>query len=153
MLLDENARPINDTSINFKTGAPVKVITHGWRSSADKNSVVAIKDEYLKGKNYNVISVDWSDTADFLFYPSVAPQTKAVGNIVGKFLDALSERYQVTGSQVHLIGHSLGAHVMGNAAYATKLRVSRVTGRYVRWYISFVVIMMVLNRFILPSCP
>lgn len=104
------------------------MVTHGWESSADKNAVINIKNAYLATMDVNVIAVDWSPIADSALYPIVAFQTKDVGAYVGHFLDALSDRYNVHGSRVHLIGHSLGAHIMGRAASTSKLTVNRITG-------------------------
>ncbi|GBP41436.1 Lipase member H [Eumeta japonica] len=123
--LDDDSE--SDDTSSFIKKAAVKVITHGWRSSADKDVVVNIKNAYLEKADINVIAVDWSEVADSIFYPWVALQVPNVGKTVGKFLAALSKRYDVTGEQIHLIGHSLGAHIVGVAASTSKLNVSRIS--------------------------
>lgn len=112
---------------------PIKLVTHGWESSADKNAVINIKNAYLKKHDVAVIAVDWSSVANSVWYPVVAYETKMVGSHVAKFINGLNKRYNVLGSQLHLIGHSLGAHVMGNAGYETKLKVDRITGKCLRF--------------------
>lgn len=107
---------------------PLKIITHGWRSSADKEGVEDIKTAYLEAKNVNVITIDWSAIADSIFYPWVAYEAKGIGVKVAKFISALHYRYNITGKQFHLIGHSLGAHIMGIAASKSNLTVDRITG-------------------------
>ncbi|XP_026315614.1 pancreatic triacylglycerol lipase-like isoform X2 [Hyposmocoma kahamanoa] len=129
IILDSSAKPAKDSNVtDHLSKVPLKMVTHGWESSADKNAVMNIKNAYLATKDVTVIAVDWSPIAESALYPIVAYQTKDVGAYIGQFLDALSDRYNVNGNQVHLIGHSLGAHVMGRAASTSKLTVNRITG-------------------------
>ncbi|KAH9632336.1 hypothetical protein HF086_010261 [Spodoptera exigua] len=132
VLLDNEGRPMNksDRSIvknKMSSKKSLKLLTHGWLSSVDKPGVSDLKNAYLETQNVDVITVDWSATASSLFYPWVANETKDIGARIGSFLDGLSKWYNVTGERVHLIGHSLGAHVMGIAAFQTKMRVNRIT--------------------------
>lgn len=129
IILDSSAKPATNSNVaDHLSRVPLKMVTHGWESSADKNAVMNIKNAFLATNDVNVIAVDWSSIADSALYPIVAYQTKEVGTYIGHFLDALSDRYNVHGDQVHLIGHSLGAHIMGKAAKTSKLNVNRITG-------------------------
>lgn len=51
-----------------------------------------------------------------------------VGRAVAKLIDLLVEEKDADPKRIHLIGHSLGAHIMGYAGSYTKYRVSRITG-------------------------
>ncbi|XP_047984824.1 pancreatic triacylglycerol lipase-like [Leguminivora glycinivorella] len=127
--LDGSAQPPNGTNMTgLLSNKPVKLVTHGWLSSTEGDMVKNIKDAYLKNKDVAVIAVDWSDTANDLIYPIVVQSTGKVGAHVGQFLDAFCELYNVSGKRLHLIGHSLGAHLMGVAASTTSVAVGRVTG-------------------------
>lgn len=131
--MDGDGRAINksDRSMTeemMSSKQPFKLLTHGWLSSVDNPGVPDLKDAYLETRNVVVITVDWSATASNIFYPWVANETKYIGARIASFLDGLNKWYNVTGEQVHLIGHSLGAHVMGIAAAQTKMRVNRITG-------------------------
>ncbi|XP_062527507.1 phospholipase A1 [Bombyx mori] len=106
----------------------IKIITHGWKSSIDSPAVKVIKEAYLETKDADIITIDWSVTADSFFYNWVANKTKNIGEQVAIFLDGLSKQHNVSGDQIHLIGHSLGAHVMGVAAYKSNLTINRITG-------------------------
>ncbi|KOB78570.1 Vitellogenin-1, partial [Operophtera brumata] len=129
ILLNESAEPVLqiDEDINLSM-LPLKVITHGWRSSVESDAVAKIRDAYLAKKNVNVVTIDWSYIANSIFYHWVANQTETIGMEITTFLNALSTRYNVSGDQVHLIGHSLGAHIMGIAAFHSNLSVDRITG-------------------------
>ncbi|CAH0581293.1 unnamed protein product [Chrysodeixis includens] len=133
IMLNELAEPTDKSNLKLTSqillsNLPLKVITHGWRSSADSAGVMSVKNAYLETKKSIVITVDWSITADNFLYPWVANETKAIGARIATFLDNLNYRYNISGKEMHLIGHSLGAHVMGNAGSRTKIRISRVTG-------------------------
>ncbi|CAB3247735.1 unnamed protein product [Arctia plantaginis] len=115
------------TMMIMSSHKPLKIITHGWKSSADKEGVEDIKTAYLETKNVKVITIDWSEVADSI-YPWVAYQAKGIGAKVAQFISALHKRYNITGKQFHLIGHSLGAHIMGIAASRSNFTVDRITG-------------------------
>lgn len=123
----------NITEDIFYCNNPIKIITHGWRSSADKEAVTSIKNAYLEAQNMTVITVDWSCTANSILYFWVANETKTIGGEVAGFLEGLSQLYNVTSDKIHLIGHSLGAHVMGIAASKMNSTVYRVTGRFTKY--------------------
>ncbi|XP_060851334.1 pancreatic triacylglycerol lipase-like [Rhopalosiphum padi] len=109
---------------------PLKVTTHGWLSSEKNNSgVFAINAAYVDVGGFNVISVDWSCIADDPKYPVPAVLTKAVGSAIANFLDHLVDVTGIDSSDIHLIGHSLGAHVVGSCGYHFKSgKIGRITG-------------------------
>jgi len=87
----------------------------------------------------NVIGVDWSklSTSDsqvaFLFYAQVTQNVPIVGRKVAELVEVLLEMGVISGPRdLHLIGHSLGAHVMGVAGYEiqnrTGILVDHITG-------------------------
>lgn len=128
--MDQTANPIGDANIGEKlSNKQIKMVTHGWMSSADKSVIIGIKNAYLAVKDVIVIGVDWSDTAMDLLYPVVAGETGDVGTQLGQFLRAFCTRYDVSGDRIHLIGHSLGAHVMGIAASSSNVTIGRITGK------------------------
>lgn len=130
ILLNDRGVPLDDNTTGVMlSNAPLKIVTHGWRSTTDKTCVKDVKDAYLQVQDVNVITVDWSYTAYSIFYNWVANETKFVGKQIAVFLNGLNKYYNVTGNQIHLIGHSLGAHIMGIAASQSNLRIARITGK------------------------
>ncbi|CAG9113517.1 unnamed protein product [Plutella xylostella] len=118
----------NVESEHFDKENDVKVITHGWMSGGSTEWLKQMKDAYLRTTSSNVIVVDWGEYAKNVIYPVPAKKTNKVGMEIAKLLDALSQSYGVNGSRIHLIGHSLGAQVMGYAGEYSSNRVSRITG-------------------------
>ncbi|KAL4097871.1 hypothetical protein QTP88_022574 [Uroleucon formosanum] len=109
---------------------PLKVITHGWLASDDNyTGVFTIKTAYVDTGGYNVISVDWSHIAENIIYHKPALLTAPVGNVIAEFLDRLVSYTGTQASDIHLIGHSLGAHVMGSCGSNFKTGIiGRITG-------------------------
>lgn len=121
-------------SNNILPGVPLKVITHGWMSTADKNAVMDLVNAYLLTQEVNIVAVDWSSYSVNYMYPSAADKTKDAGRKVAQFLDLLHNRFNISGDQMHLIGHSLGAHVMGVAGFESKVKIGRITGMVSIYY-------------------
>lgn len=110
------------------------MITHGWLSKESTGWLQNLKDAYLKNTECNIINVDWSFLADNPIYPWSAFSTRYVGKIIAKLLRALSKTYQIDEKNIHLIGHSLGAQVMGYAGMFYGKQVNRITGKIFRSY-------------------
>lgn len=105
---------------------PFVFFSHGFNSGPDARFIELHKDS-------NVILINWNNLAKAqLMYVPAAKNAIDVGRYVGKMFAALSDELGVSGSQIHLIGHSLGAHLVGNAARTFKEerngeKISRVT--------------------------
>ncbi|CAK1601153.1 unnamed protein product [Parnassius mnemosyne] len=121
----------NNSKINstyFNEINDIKVLTHGWLSDDKTNWLQNIKDSLLAYYDVNVITVDWGELAKNPIYPWSAISTRYVGKQIAKLLDAFTKSYGVQSNRMHLIGHSLGAHVVGNAGMFMKSKVRRITG-------------------------
>ncbi|GLV44467.1 uncharacterized protein CBL_10271 [Carabus blaptoides fortunei] len=111
---------------------PIYVITHGYLEAGNRLWIRTLRRELLKREACSVIVIDWGGG-------SSPPYTQAVANIrlVGAMMAHLLEMVSwVTGAQkldhVHVIGHSLGAHLSGYIGYALlkqfNLTLGRITG-------------------------
>ncbi|XP_052739353.1 phospholipase A1 [Bicyclus anynana] len=111
--------------------------TFGYRGKTNGPATTAVLTTYINTKKKNVVLVDWQEEAKSGFlgisvsYALFAvPNAKAVGQELGEALLTLS-RAGLNMSDVQLMGHSLGAHVMGYAGRWTRQRgqvVARITG-------------------------
>lgn len=109
---------------------PLIVITHGWRGSdEDDKGVFAIKTAYVDAGGFNIITADWNRVAKNILYPMPAYLTVQVGSIVAKMLENVVNLAVIDPSDIHVIGHSLGAHVSGACGAAFSLgKIGRITG-------------------------
>ncbi|XP_047029091.1 pancreatic triacylglycerol lipase-like [Helicoverpa zea] len=114
------------TSSNFNARVPTVVIAHGWLSNQHTDINPTIRDAYLGKSDVNVIVLDWRRLA-LSDYATAARGVPAVGRGLGQFLAFL---HSVTGApynSMHLVGFSLGAHLVGNAGREIGGRAARVT--------------------------
>ncbi|XP_012285265.1 pancreatic triacylglycerol lipase-like [Orussus abietinus] len=111
---------------NFDPSKPTRFITHGWMNSRRSEACTLVRDAYLTNGHYNVIVVDWSRIT-IRPYVFASRRVKMVGIFVSKMIDFL-ERNGMDPSTTTLVGHSLGAHVMGLAGHYAKSRVDYVVG-------------------------
>lgn len=101
---------------------------HGWNSNGNSESNTVVRDAFLAVSDCNVIVVDWRDLANSM-YNTAANGVPSVGQYLGNFLDWLINNGGGNWNNVHLVGFSLGAHVVGNAGRHSGRRASRITGQ------------------------
>ncbi|XP_061715625.1 phospholipase A1 member A-like [Cydia pomonella] len=122
---------------NFNASWPTVVVCHGYTQSLSSEINQLIRDAltlkyftisaYLETRDFNVIILDWSHSAQALYGTAIAAVT-SVGQDLGSLLLFI---HHITGTPLetmHLVGFSLGAHVAGNAGRYTGGRVGRITG-------------------------
>ncbi|XP_049871169.1 lipase member H-like [Pectinophora gossypiella] len=114
---------INDTSLlwksNFNFKQEIKVIIHGWISNNDTILAInSLKDAYAKTTGFNVIIVDWSKLAKDT-YKVAKTYADAVVWMITEFIKFLIAN-GISPTKMHLIGHSIGAHIAGNVGQNVK---------------------------------
>ncbi|XP_015793291.2 inactive pancreatic lipase-related protein 1 [Tetranychus urticae] len=116
----------------FDARKKVKFIIHGFTSSFDEMDWMGkLKDLILEGQpnQYNVFGVDWSNGAKTINYFQAVANTRVVGAALAHFIKKLNQISGLKFSNVHLIGHSLGAHVSGYAGERIQNpKIGRITG-------------------------
>ncbi|XP_044014057.1 lipase member H-B-like [Aphidius gifuensis] len=118
-----------------------KIIIHGFICQSTFYSVDPfdwmqnMKNNYLNNKynDTNVIIVKWNATGGLCRYEdTIVPKVRPVSEKIGKLLENLSSNRHIDLKNVHLIGHSLGAHVAGfTGLYLTSKnigKIGRITG-------------------------
>lgn len=74
-----------------------------------------------------MVLVDWYEGADELNYMKAVQNIRVVGREVALLINSLTEENGFNLSDVHIIGHSLGAHVAGYAGEFLQ-GIGRITG-------------------------
>ncbi|GBP13184.1 Pancreatic triacylglycerol lipase [Eumeta japonica] len=108
---------------HYWAGRPLKVIVHGWNSNGNS----AINPSLHQTADVNVIVLDWRGIANSGYWTAVRGVPN-VGEHLGDFLTWLVNLTGSNWNNIHLIGFSLGAHVVGNAGRRTGSRPTRITG-------------------------
>ncbi|KAL3869915.1 hypothetical protein ACJMK2_042537 [Sinanodonta woodiana] len=115
-------------SSNFNGDKATKFIIHGYLDNAASTWVTDMKDAILQREDANVITVDWSKGANQANYVQVVANTRVVGALLSLLMNTLDTVANGSSlARMHLIGHSLGAHVAGYAGERT-LGTGRITG-------------------------
>ncbi|XP_043258056.1 pancreatic triacylglycerol lipase-like [Colletes gigas] len=110
----------------FSISRPTKFIIHGWLGSRQSRPLIGLRDALLQNGDFNVILVDWGLMARS---PYRIASTCVVG--VAKQVTSMIDFLETQGMDVSplmLIGHSLGAHVVGLAARHAKTKPKFVIG-------------------------
>jgi esterase/lipase superfamily enzyme len=78
-------------------------------------------------EDVNVISVDWEKGAATTDYNQAAANTRVVGALIAQLITSLLTSAGAQFGDMHLIGHSLGAHTAGYAGKRVK-GIGRISG-------------------------
>jgi alpha-beta hydrolase superfamily lysophospholipase len=101
-------------------------VVHGYTDHKHREIIARLRLVLNSAEDSNVIVVDWSRLAALIYFTAVT-HTLPVGTYLGQFLSIL-ENNSVDLRNVHLIGHSLGAHISGIAGAHVGGRIGRITG-------------------------
>ncbi|XP_029159256.1 pancreatic lipase-related protein 2-like [Nylanderia fulva] len=106
---------------------PTKIIVHGWTENGNAFWLHNIRRNYLSVGDYNVICVNWSAGSTKEYLTSVR-LIRQIGEYVAAFIQFLRSEAQVSYDDVHILGHSLGAHVAGYIGNYLSGKLGRITG-------------------------
>lgn len=124
LLVAEDDQTIVNSNYNSQWGT--KFIIHGFIDTPLSNWVSDMRDELIARGNLNVIVVDWAG-GSLPLYTQATANTRLVGLELAYLVKKLQENHGLKAEDLHLIGHSLGAHTAG---YAGQLihNLGRITG-------------------------
>lgn len=81
---------------------------------------------YLEADDYNIIICDYEKyNAPYL---SAVSNAKKIGTNIATFIKFLV-KHGLKGEEIHILGHSLGAHIAGYAANDLEFQIARITGK------------------------
>ncbi|XP_022917788.1 pancreatic triacylglycerol lipase-like [Onthophagus taurus] len=118
---------INQYGNNIDRNAPVKILIHGWTESIDSFWYGGARTAYV-GTGANVIAIDWSRHAQ-LTYPTAVGRLSDIGEFIAQFINGLVNSQGISINDVHLVGHSLGAHLSGFTGKALRNNFRTTLGR------------------------
>lgn len=115
--------PVELLNHGFNPEYPTKIFAHGYVDHAITYTP-PLNEAYNNDpeEHYNVIGIEWYRLANIYNYIEAAENTNRVGDHVGTnlvskiFMDELGQ----TSDQIHAIGHSLGAHLVGHLGRAVQ---------------------------------
>ncbi|KAJ8735412.1 hypothetical protein PYW07_007032 [Mythimna separata] len=123
VLVHGNAASVTNSNINFSR--ITVFLAHGWNGHGGNTMNRMLIEAFLQNADVNVIVLDWSELAN-RSYTTAKGGTAEVGRGLGQFINWLAGRGLLY-NRVHLVGFSLGGHLVGNAGRETGSRVHRIT--------------------------
>ncbi|XP_068086540.1 lipase member H [Anabrus simplex] len=122
----ENGVQIGGESLpgQFDVSHPTKVLMHGFNEGI--TVLFRVRDAYLQKGDYNIVMVDWNKYGKNPCYPVARSNAWFAGKCSAHMIKRLVEAGV---KDIHAIGVSLGAHVVGYAANELKpYKLPRITG-------------------------
>lgn len=88
----------------------MKLLIHGWNADAHHVAMEPVRNAYLRINSSHVLMADWRDIAGLRYFIA-RDKIAQVGKRICQLLRTFMKQSNVTSNQIHVIGHSLGAHV------------------------------------------
>ncbi|KAJ7325234.1 hypothetical protein JRQ81_018254 [Phrynocephalus forsythii] len=111
---------------NFDPSKITRFITHGFVDKGEENWLSDMCKNMFQVEDVNCICIDWKGGSQCP-YTQAANNIRVIGAEVAYFIDVLMAKYGYSPSMVHIIGHSLGAHMAGEAG-KRRPGIGRITG-------------------------
>ncbi|XP_056387347.1 pancreatic triacylglycerol lipase-like [Hyla sarda] len=120
------ANPSTISASNFATYRKTRFIIHGFIDKGEESWLMDMCKTMLQVEDVNCFCVDWSGGSRTL-YSQAANNIRVVGAEVAYFINVLSNNFGYSPGNVHVIGHSLGAHAAGEVGKRRR-GIARITG-------------------------
>lgn len=118
---------------SFNPNLQTIIVTSGYRTDGFTDWQERMQEKWLQLENVNVILVAWPG-GNFGYYDAAVANSKVVARQITVLLHYLAElngqslKLESFSSKIHLIGHSLGAHMSAYVGQDLSGQVDRITG-------------------------
>ncbi|KAL1516979.1 hypothetical protein ABEB36_000804 [Hypothenemus hampei] len=134
-LSDPNLLLVNDPKSialsRYDRNLKTKFLIHGWSHHKDVPWLTEMREAMANTKQWNIIVVDWAPLSHVV-YIEARVHTPVVAKQLAQMVFTLKLFAGLNASAVHLIGHSMGAHIAGYAGLKiqqmSKEKIERITG-------------------------
>ncbi|XP_020843817.1 pancreatic triacylglycerol lipase-like [Phascolarctos cinereus] len=114
-------------SSNFNNNRKTRFIVHGFIDSGEEDWLLSICKNLFEVEEVNCFCVDWKKGSRTL-YTQASQNVQVVGAEIAYLVDYLKTELGYSPSNVHIIGHSLGSHIAGEAGKRLNGLIGRITG-------------------------
>lgn len=120
---------LNDPNINKTLDFTKETgfLTHGWNDDAYNQWMTAVSRDWVTYKDMNVCRVNWQRLSVYGYITTSLRNTRIIGRYISEFIYSL-DSYGLKPENVTLVGHSLGAHIMGFVGERFFGRIKRIIG-------------------------
>ncbi|KAF5303577.1 hypothetical protein FQR65_LT08178 [Abscondita terminalis] len=104
------------------------ILFAGWLCNSTNGLMPELKNAYLQRYDANVVVADWSKYSLFEYTTSYCYCPK-IAKIIGSFLCKIMYLFNINPENIHLVGHSMGAHISGLIGQETRNQCGKIIGR------------------------
>lgn len=97
----------------FAFDLPIAFVVHGLNTRMEEWAI-DLASAWSQSESINVCCVDWSKWANCDFALKNKYYILSVAKFIAKFIKNLNEKCLFKWSDIRLLGHSMGAHIIGN---------------------------------------
>ncbi|XP_025406901.1 lipase member H-like isoform X2 [Sipha flava] len=124
---DKNYNLMDEMNLKIADNSSLLVFVHGFRSSTHSGMIVNFGKSLARLTDFNVVLVDWSNWTQKMDYTDIVLQLPTVAPYLVSWLNGLKDRGVVNSfDDVTLIGHSLGAQLIGYVGHRLNGTVKRI---------------------------
>lgn len=99
-------------NLNYNLNRPTVLYVDGYTSIYSSETTQRIVDAYLERSDHNILVLDWSKYNGADYFWDAVPNMYKVAKVVATALIKM-EDLEFDVMKFHLIGHSLGSHLVG----------------------------------------
>ncbi|XP_056388248.1 pancreatic lipase-related protein 2-like [Hyla sarda] len=99
---------------NFDGSRNSVFIVHGYSDSGSEPWPMEMSQTIVRRENVNCFNVDWSGGSSANYFQAMN-NVQVVGAEIANFINTLMKHFNSSLSGIHMIGHSLGVHAVGEA--------------------------------------
>ncbi|XP_053535672.1 pancreatic triacylglycerol lipase [Ictalurus punctatus] len=122
--ISTNANVIAEST--YRPSRKTRFITHGFLDKGDENWLLDMCKLMLSLEDINCICIDWK-SGSRTGYVQAVNNIRVIGAQIAYMISIFKESFQQNPENVHIIGHSLGAHMAAEAGRRTP-GLGRITG-------------------------
>ncbi|XP_033617289.1 pancreatic lipase-related protein 2 [Fukomys damarensis] len=119
--------PATIKASNFNLDRRTRFIIHGFLENGEKSWMTDSCRRMFQVEKVNCVCVDWQGGSRTI-YGQATQNIRVVGAEVAYLIQVLSTKLGYDPEDVHIIGHSLGAHAAAEAGRRLQGRLGRITG-------------------------
>ncbi|XP_078268959.1 pancreatic lipase-related protein 2-like [Rhinoraja longicauda] len=106
--------PATIESSNFDQTKKTRFVVHGYIDKGEESWLSDMCKEMFQVEDVNCICVDWVRGSRTL-YDQAVNNVRVVGAEIAYLIEVLEKHFNYDRSETHIIGHSLGSHIAGEA--------------------------------------
>jgi pancreatic triacylglycerol lipase len=120
----EIAKEWKNANDNIDSKRDVKLLIHGWNADSEHVALETVRNSYLKLNTSHLLMADWRDIAGMRYFIA-RNLIRNLGKRICKLLEIFVDQAKIEPGRIHIVGHSLGAHIGTHVGRCFKGKIGR----------------------------